>query len=171
MRIFSRVGKAITWTNEKLGKATSLLIYPLMLVLVFEVLMRYFFMLPTRYSYSISTMLYITFVTLGAGYAFHRNAHVSVDIFYNKLKRRAKIIINLISYPAFFFIFIGAVLDVTFRYMIFAITYGELPMQSPWRYYMWPIRTIMFIGILMLFLQGIVKFVESLKGENKGEKS
>ena len=147
----------------------SLLIYPLILVLVYEVFMRYVLMRPTRYSYDISWMLYVTIVLIGAGYALSKDAHVKADVFYNKLKRRGKMIVNLLCYPAFFFLSMCAFLNVTFRLMWYAKVYGEGGLWSPWDYPLWPIRTVMFISIVLLTLQGAVKFAEALKKSKEGE--
>jgi len=169
LRALRAAGNAVTKINEIFGKATALLIYPLMLLLTFEVFMRYILIMPTRYSYDLSQMTYIAFVALGAGYALSRDAHVKVDVFYNKLKRRGRMIIDLISYPAFFFVAMGGFLYVTYRYVIYAWVGGEVGLQSPWRYPMWPIRSVMFISILLLTLQGIVKFAEAFKKPGGGD--
>jgi len=170
LNILKKVGNAITKVNEIVGKAASLLIFPLMLIMVYEVVMRYFLSLPTRYNYDLALMMYVTLVVLGAGYSLSRDVHIKVDVFYNKLKRRGKMAINLISYPAFFFFLMAALLDVLFRYMVFAWQSGEVGLQSPWRYPMWPIRAIMFTGIFLMALQGVVKFFEIFKKPEEGDK-
>jgi len=169
LNFLRRAGKAVTKTNEIVGKTAALLIFPLMLIMVSEVFLRHVFMLPSRYNYDLALMTYVTLVVLGAGYSLSRDVHIKVDVFYNRLKRRGKIIINMISYPAFFFLLMAAILDVLFRYVIFAWQSAEVGLQSPWRYPMWPIRTIMFTGILLMTLQGIVKFAEIFKKPEKGD--
>ena len=166
-RFFAFVENAITKTNDVVGKASSFLVYFVIFILVFEVFMRYVFMLPTRYSYELSLLAYMAFFALGAGYAFSNNAHVKVDVFYKRLSRRGKMIVDLISYPVFFFLTAGAFVYQTQRSMFFAFLTGELGVQSPFRYPMWPIRTVMFIGAVLLTLQGIVKFAEIFKRYEK----
>jgi len=61
-------------------------------------------------------------------------------------------------------------LYATHRSMAVAFLTGELGVQSPFRYPMWPIRTVMFIGAVLLTLQGIVKFFEIFKKRGGEEK-
>ena len=169
MNIFTKIGRAVTRVNDIAAGFASLLIYPLILVLVYEVFMRYVLVRPTIYSYDLSWMMYVTFVMLGAGYALGKDAHVKADVFYRRLTGRGKMIINMITFPAFFFVTMGAFLYTAFRQMRDAWIYGEAGFWTPWDYPLWPIRTVIFISVLLLTLQGAVKFAGLMKKPEEGK--
>jgi len=51
--------------NDRMGKIVAFLVYPVMLVLVYEVVMRYAFNKPTIWAHETSCMLYGAHFVLG----------------------------------------------------------------------------------------------------------
>jgi len=64
--------------NDRMGKLVAFLVYPTMLVLVYEVMMRYAFGRPTIWAHETSCMLYGAHFILGGAYALRHNAFVNV---------------------------------------------------------------------------------------------
>ena len=54
---------------------------PLVVVVAWEVIARYFFHAPTVWSFDVTYMLYGTIFMLGAAYALHKGAHIRTDHF------------------------------------------------------------------------------------------
>jgi len=165
-----KIGAFITKTNEMLAKAASLLVIPMMFLLLAEAFMRHFFWKSLYFAYDMTWMFFAVIVFLGGGHTLASNMHVKVDIFYQRLNRRAKRIVDLISYPAFLFLTTGALVYSTYHMMMRSIEMKEGGLFTPWNPPMWPIRTIIFFSFTMLALQGVVKFIEAVgrKGEEEG---
>jgi len=76
---------------------------PLVLVVAWEVIARYFFHAPTIWSFDVTYMLYGTIFMLGAAFALHKGAHIRTDFFFERWSIRTKGLIYSISYLVFFF--------------------------------------------------------------------
>src|ERR671923_2954207 len=91
-RFTDRIGSAIAWLNV-----------PLVLIVTYEVVMRYVFNAPTIWVFDATYMLYGTIFMLGAAYALHKGAHIRTDFFYEKWSDRTRGMVDSISYIVFFF--------------------------------------------------------------------
>src|SRR3954462_6224573 len=87
-----RTGVWIAWLN-----------LPLVVVVAWEVIARYFFHRPTVWSFDVTYMLYGTIFMLGAAYALHKGAHIRTDFFYEKWSVKTRGMVDSISYLVFFF--------------------------------------------------------------------
>jgi TRAP-type mannitol/chloroaromatic compound transport system permease small subunit len=97
------------------------------------------------------------YVALGGAYALLHKAHVNADIIYSRLSVRGRSIVDLVT-ATLFFIF-------TIMLLVFAIpdakqTIGGLHFSfklfNPLN---WPEMLFIAIGIILLFLQGLAKFI------------
>ena len=168
MKFLEKVGNGITKLNNKVAFAASLLIFPLIFFLVIEVFFRYVLRSPSNYTYDLAWMTYAAFVFLGGGYALAKDVHVRADVFYVKLKKRGKAIMNMFCYPIFFFSSMWALLYSTYLLMSRAWTLSETSPFTSWNPHMGPIRTVFFICFVLLTLQGIVHFASFFKDLKKG---
>ena len=178
MNILKSIGKGITKMNYYVARFASFFIFAVMLLLVFEVVMRFALRYlplemhdPSRYVFDLSWMAYATFGFLGAGYVLSKDLHVKADVFYNMMNWRLKLIVNIICYPVLFFVTAGILVYSTFRMALNSFIIQESGMWTGWQVLVWPIRTVLFIGAVLLALQGIVKFVEIIRQLKGGEVS
>lgn len=70
----------------------------LMIIVCIDMALRYFFKSPLIWGTEVTEifLLYITF--LGAGWVFHEDGHVVIDVFISKVGEKKKRWLNLISY-------------------------------------------------------------------------
>jgi len=161
--MFDKFGKIITNINNMSARILSLLIYPLIVVILAEAFVRHIFQSMLFFAYDFGWMIFTIIAFVCGGYALANNVHVKADIFYKLMSTRVKKIVTVFCYVFFFFIPVSVVVYYNFRALYIAILIGEFGQFTPWAPPMWPIRTIMSLGFLMLLLQGIVKFREFLK--------
>ncbi len=76
--------------NTWIGRTAAFLILPLVFVIMYEVISRYLFNSPTRWSNEISQYLLVAVVMLGGAYCLADNEHVNVDIFYRNFTWRTR---------------------------------------------------------------------------------
>ena len=74
---------------EAVGRVVSLGIFLLIGVVMYEVLARYFFNLPTRWTYDTSGWLQVAYVFLGGAYALQRVTS-SASTSFTSMPRRAR---------------------------------------------------------------------------------
>ena len=84
--------------NTWVGRKAAFLILPLVFVIMYEVLSRYLFNAPTRWSNEISQYLLVAVVMLGGGYCLADNEHVNVDIFYRNFTWRTRAIVEILTF-------------------------------------------------------------------------
>jgi len=144
--------------NDRMGKTVAFLIYPVMLVLVYEVVMRYVFNRPTIWAHETSCMLYGAHFILGGAYALKHGAFVNVEVFYMRFPKRTKAVIDLFTWTMFY-VFVGALLLNSLPWAWESFTVREFT-DSTWGPPVWPVKwTIPFAAFFML-LQGMTKTIK-----------
>ena len=171
MKIFKLIGNAITKANDKIALAASLLIYPLVFVVVLEVFFRYVLSKPSPYTFDLTWMLYGALVFLGGAYCITHNVHVKADIFYNIFPPIVKKISDIVCYVCLFFTAAVAYVYSTGLMMKNAWVYHEISRSTSWGPITGPIKTILFISLVMLSLQGLVKFLQLFSRSKGGDAS
>ena len=156
------VANSINRINETTGKLTSFLALPLVAVVVYEVFMRYIFNAPTSWGFEATTFIYGIHFILGLGYTLKHNGHVSIDVFESRLPTRPRTILRIIVSLVIFIPTVG--LLATYG-VIYAATSWQLweHASTSWAPPIYPFKTIMAIGFILLFLQGIAKLIEDIK--------
>lgn len=92
-----RTVRFIDGLNEAVGRAVSWGSVLLVLVTVTDVTMRYGFSRGSIAMQELEWHLFSLIFLLGAGYTLRHNAHVRVDIFYNKLSERWRAWVDLLG--------------------------------------------------------------------------
>ncbi len=153
--------KAIDRTNELLGKTISFLIIPLIIVIIYEIVLRYVFNNPTIWAFEVSQMIYGAYVILAGGFLQQRGGHVNVDLLYNRFTPRTKAIIDLFTWLAFF-AFSGTILvkgwDLAWDSFVYRET-GATVFNPP----IYPIKMMIPLGALLLLLQGLTKYILAIR--------
>jgi TRAP-type mannitol/chloroaromatic compound transport system permease small subunit len=150
-------------TNEWVGGSVKWFIVILTAILCFEVIMRYLFNSPTKWAYDISYMLGGSFFVLGMGYTLKLDKHVRVDVFSSKFPVKTKAVIDvalslLVFFPTFLLFLINLIPNVYLSWMT-----NERSLESFWRPPIYPVKTTLLIGVILLLLQGVVVFIGNLR--------
>lgn len=153
--------------NEYAGRITSVVIYALLIVVVFEVISRKIFNAPTIWAFDLSVMLYAAMFLLGGGYALKYKAHVAIDVLTTRFSKKTQALISIVSHLVFFFPFMIVIIYVTGAFAL--QSWADLERsQSPWNHPLYHFKTLMPIGFCLLFIQGISEFLKTimnLKGD------
>jgi len=150
-RFTDRIGSSIAWLNV-----------PLVLIVTYEVVMRYVFDAPTIWVFDVTYMLYGTIFMLGAAYALHKGAHIRTDFFYEKWSARTKGMVDSISYLVFFFPSLIMLLAASGNEAWYAYTIHETSEQTPWRPILWPYKGVVPVTCVLLMVQGISETIKSV---------
>jgi TRAP-type mannitol/chloroaromatic compound transport system permease small subunit len=172
--------------NYGIGRVVMFGIFAMMAVLLWSTISKASAQ-PSLWTLEMAQFAMITYFFLGGPYAIQMGSHVRMDLFYSNwsIKRKAAIdavmVLCLLTYLVVllwgglsstayslgyfgsdpFAFFIGLVTGET--------TTGTLERsRTIWRPYLWPIKTIMCIGILLMLLQALSEFCKDvlvLRGE------
>lgn len=162
--MLSAVIKGIDAFIKKEGEITSFVIYPLLIVIIYEVFMRYAFNSPTIWGFEFTAFAYGIHYMLGLSFMENADGHVKVDILTGRFSPKTQAVIGIISYacifgPVFFFMTWGAM-----KFAYTATISNELNSTS-WAPPIWPFKIIMALSFLLLFVQGVsnmLKHVQTL---------
>lgn len=159
MRALVRVIDGISeWT----GKVSSWVFCSfLVLIVCYDVLMRYAFNSPVIWGYDLTWMAAAAIAALGWAYTYRHGGHVRIDVFYAHLSSRGKALIDTLGSLLAFFPFIILLLYRSADWARYAWSTGEELQTTFWYPPAGPIRTVLFIGLLLFALQGVAEFVRS----------
>ncbi|MFH1155300.1 MAG: TRAP transporter small permease subunit [Pseudomonadota bacterium] len=169
MTILTKLLKFIDLLSETSGSLGKWFAFLLVLVGSFEAISRHFFNAPTIWAYDTLCMAGGVVYMLGASYDHLRNSHTRVDIIYTNLSPRKQAFMDVICSLFLFFplMIIMFKLSVTWAWKAWKI--HEVMFNSFWYPPAAPYRTVFAVGLLLLILQGLAKFIRDLYFLIKGE--
>lgn len=146
------------------------LIYPLIAVMVAEIIARYVFLSPMPWVRDVSTWLFAVPFMLVVAHYYGKRLHISAEdlthYFHLTDSQRAMIdlVHNLILLSIAGFLFWPSV-EAVLR----SISVRELSIMTTWRPLLWPFRAVIPITLLLLGLQALRGLFEALVTLHKGE--
>lgn len=157
IRLYVRIVDAV---NRVLGSVVMYLALVMMGVLLFGSVTRYVFNVPFVWIIEMAQFLMAAYYILGGGYSMQLDAHVRMDVLYERWKPKTRAFMD--SLTAFFLVF----------YLFFMI-YGGISSSayslkynqtnySAWAPPMAPIKIIMTVGLVLMLLQAISIFFKDL---------
>jgi TRAP-type mannitol/chloroaromatic compound transport system permease small subunit len=164
-RIVHRIDSISEWS----GKIFSWFALPLVLFMSYDVIMRYLFQAPTKWAYETTWMLYGALFILGGAYGLKHKLHVRVDILYNRWSPRTRAIFDLMVYIVIFFPVFYILITHSIIYAYYSWQLWETSYISYWQPPVYPIKTVMVVGFVLFFLQGIAEFLRLAVLVAKGE--
>jgi len=98
-----------------------------------------------------------------------RGVHIRADFLYRNFKTKTQGIVDFWLYLFFYFPGLIFFLYMTTIFVIESIQRGEKGMDTAWMPYMWPIKSCLWIGIVLLLIQGISELLKSHYAMKKGK--
>ena len=154
--------------SQWVGNIVCWLTVPLILGMVYEVFARKLFLAPTIWAYDMSRFLYGALFMLGAGYALSKGVHIRADFLYRNFKVKTQGTIDFVLYILFYFPGLFVFLYMTNIFVYESFKRGEKAMDSGWMPFMWPIKACLWVGIVLLLIQGVSELLKSYYAARKG---
>ena len=145
--------------NHVIGRATMYMIYVMIGVLFYSSVTNTFFT-PALWTLEFAQFLMVAYFLLGGAYSVQLGGHVRMDLLYGRWSSRTQNKWDIFT-SLFFVAYMILLLYGSLSSTIYAFEYGERSYSS-WRPYMWPVKTVMVFGIVMMLLQAIAQFFKSL---------
>jgi len=156
MKILTLFLNAIDGINHVLGKIFSWLTLVIMVLIVYDVFMRYFISKPTIWVDELSEMLLLTMICIGGGTALLHNMHVKVGLLSDRLTPKSRALIDLITHPIILLICFILVTDGT------RITWdayvNNITSDTMFRPRLWPVLSMIPVAGFLLGIQVIAKW-------------
>jgi len=160
--MLEKIVKTIDQFNIRQGEISSLLALPLLIVVVYEVFMRYVFNSPTTWGFEATTFLYGVHFMLGLAYCDVYGGHVRVDIFSSKLPIKLQGFVGILTSLLFFMPVMVLLTIASWKYALTSIAGRELNPTS-WAPPIYPIKTLMAISFSFLLIQGFSNLIHNIR--------
>ncbi len=157
-----RVIKFIDQISEWVGRISAWIIIPLTLVVIYEVILRHFFNAPTGWGYDTLWMLYSAQFMLGGAYTLLKRSHVRIDIIYNTLSFRGKVIFDIIIYSGVFLFITILFTWAGIRFASEAWATNEKLSTTNWFFPSGPIKTVIPVSFFLLTLQSLAELLRNI---------
>ena len=161
--MWSNLKKGIDQLNETVGRAVSWLTTILVLLVCFDVIIRYIFNDTQAWIRELEWHLFALIFLLGAGYAFKHDRHVRVDVFYSNFTKREKAWVNLVGGLVLLLPWCLLITYYAFDFALLSYKIGETSPDPGGLPALYIIKFSVCIGILLLFLQGVSNIIESVE--------
>ena len=158
VRIVDRVNYAI-------GRIVMYGLFVMVAILLWSSISKAAFVIPAFWTLELAQFALVAYYLLGGPYSIQLGSNVRMDLFYNDWSTRRKAWFDAFTVLLLIF-YLGVLLWGGIDSVSYALQYNE---RSPslWRPAMWPIKTIMCVGIFLMLLQAIselIKDVATLRG-------
>ncbi len=152
--------RTVDWLNYRVGRAAMYLIFVLAAVLLYATASRVALGVPVNWALEMSQFLLSAYYLLGGAYAMQLGAHVRMDLFYDRLAARKRAVTDAIT-----ILFVIFYLAVLFAGGISSTNYAVVYKQqnyTAWGPLLWPVKTVMTVGIFLMLLQCISSFFKDV---------
>jgi len=158
----------INTLNEWVGKTVNWLILALVVEVALDVILRKTTGKGLFWAFDVNYMIYGTQFMLAGAYTLKYNAHVRVDVVYNRFSPRGRATLEIIFllcllFPASIFL-----IDACWEHFLVATYQREIGIVSAWHPPIYPFKAVMPVTFALLILQGVVIFAHNLVTAIKG---
>jgi len=169
VKTLDAVLNAIDTINDWVGRILAYGVFAMFLLVLSEVIRRYFFNSPTVWANELTQLIFGTYVILSGGHILARNGHVNVDIFYSRFTPRGRAIMDIITFIVFF-LFCGMLLCYGGSLAWESLSTLEHS-QSAWNPPLYPFKLMIPLAALLMLLQGTAKLIRDIRIVVTGEPS
>ena len=153
--------RTIDTFTEYSGYVFLLLSIPLIFANFVEVISRYALDDPTIWALDVTTMSFGAIVMLGTVPALVKGAHVRTDMLWENFTDRGKGWVDVIGFAVFFLPTMAVLFFISVDDFFYALDINERSNSGAWGPALWPLRAVIPICALMLFIQGISELMKS----------
>jgi TRAP-type mannitol/chloroaromatic compound transport system permease small subunit len=159
MRTYLRV---IDTVNEWMGQAAKYLLVVLVAVVFMDIVARYVFSIGLVWAYETAQMMGASINVLGWGYVRLHRSHIRIDVIYNKFSVKARVIIDIVFTIVLFFPVFFIFAYTAWNWAVFAWIENEAMIMSHWYPPASPMRTVVLVGLILLFLQFVAETIRDI---------
>jgi TRAP-type mannitol/chloroaromatic compound transport system permease small subunit len=146
--------------NDRVGKLLSYFLFLFFVLLLMEVILRYFFNSPTVWANELAQMLFGGYAILAGGYIMRTGGHVNVDILYSRLSRKSRAGLDVVT-SLLFFLFCAMLLIYGGSLAWDSLSRFEHS-QSAWNPPLYPAKLMIPLAAVLLLLQGLAKLISDI---------
>ena len=170
-RFMLRYVTLIDKVNRWIGRIVMYGIFVMMGILLWSSISKTFF-LPSLWTLEMAQFAMVAYYILGGPYAIQMGSNVRMDLLYGEWSDRRKAQVDAITI-LFLIVYLAFLLWGGWESFSYSLQYGGERSSTVWRPYLWPIKLIMLVGIVLMLLQAFSEFFKDvlrLQGHDMGAK-
>ena len=136
---------------EKIGRFVMYWVFFMMFLLILSFVTRNIINFPLMWIIEMAQFTITAYYLLGGGYSMLSDDHVRMDLFYGRLSKKGKAKMDI--FTSIFLIFFLAILFFGSITSLIYTLETKQKLFTAWAPYVWPIKSLMLIGILLMLLQ------------------
>jgi len=146
----------------KIGNAAAWVALPLILVTVFDVITRRFFVLGSTRLQEAEWHLHTVLFTLVLGAAYLKDSHVRVDLLRERLSSRNKAWLEVIGCLFFLLPYTVLILFFSFEFVANSFQMGESSASTNGLDYRWLIKSSLIFGFVLVLGAGVSVLLKNI---------
>ena len=159
MHIENRIDKISHYIGKTVAWFTTILV----LVVVYDVFTRYFLLESSVALQEMTWHIFSIIFLLGASYTLKEDAHVRVDIFYQKFSDKSKAVINSIGVILFVIPFCVILIIISTNWTINSYMINEVSPDQGGLPFRFLIKAVLPLSFVLVLLQSLALLVSSIK--------
>jgi len=154
--------KHLEKTSALIGRSVSYLLLLMALITVAIVVMRYLFNQGSIAMQESVTYLHVAVFVLGMGYTLQENAHVRVDIFYQKMSERTQALVNIFGSIFLLIPFCLFTLWVSFPYVQRSWSMAEKSADAGGIPAVFLLKSFLIVLVAVLLFQAVIEISKNV---------
>ena len=146
--------------NYRVGRVAMYLFFAMGAILLASTASRLALGVPINWALEMSQFVLSAYYLLGGAYSLQLDAHVRMDLLYDRLSARKRAVTDAITI-LFVIFFLAVLLWGGVSSTRYAITYDQVN-YTAWAPKLWPIKSIMTLGVLLMLLQALSSFCKDV---------
>jgi TRAP-type mannitol/chloroaromatic compound transport system permease small subunit len=159
-KIISSYVKFIDSITSITGRITMYLVFVLMGILVLSFVTRNIINFPLMWIIEMAQFTMTAYYIMGGAYSMMDDQHVRMDLVYGNFSEKNKARMDLFT-SVFLIFYLVTLLIGSYSSLVYTINTNQ-KLFTAWAPYVWPIKTIMSFGILLMLLQSFSMFFKDL---------
>ena len=162
--LIEKLSGRIGWFSEITGRALAWLVLVMVLLVSYDVMMRYFFLSGSIAIQELEWHLFSIIFLLGAAYTLKHDDHVRLDLVYRSrfLSDYHRAWINLVCSLLFLLPFCVLIIESSWPFVSQAYRFSESSPDPGGLPYRWVLKAAIPLGFFLLIIQGIGESLKNL---------
>ena len=149
--IFILYVKLIDKITDIIGRITMYTVFVMMGILVLSFVTRNIINFPLLWIIEMAQFIMTGYYLMGGAYSMKESQHVRMDLVYGNLSDKNKARMDLFT-SVFLIFYLVVLLIGSYNSLVYTLETNKR-LFTAWSPYVWPISSIMFLGILLMLLQ------------------
>jgi len=161
MKLLPLLTTGIDWVTYKAGWIAAVAVIASCFISAGNAVIRFIFSNSSNAWLEIQWYLFAVCVMLGAAHVLKVNEHVRVDIFYGRLSRRGKVLLDLFGLIFFLMPVMGLMAHLSWPYFVGMWKSGEMSGNAG-GLIRWPAVLMLPVGFALVWLQGLSEIIKRI---------